>query len=295
MYIKEFADYLKYERNCSIRTVDSYLSDLDLFDRFLKTREQCLEIQTAGRDNIRNWVVSMMENGESSTSVNRRLSALRSFYRYLIKKGILSESPASLVQGPKNGKPLPHFVRQSQMDDILDNGQFGEGFKAVRDKAVISVFYEAGLRLAELIGLDIADLDFGQRTMRVTGKRDKQRIIPMGAELVTILEDYISLRNTTFPSAGQALFLSTSGERIPRHQVYRMVRDVLSCYSDSEKRSPHVLRHSFATSILNNGGDLGAVRDLLGHESLSTTQIYTHATFGELKNIYQQAHPRGDK
>lgn len=295
MDTRGFADYLSLERNYSQRTVSSYLSDLDLFDRFLKSQEECLELETATRDNVRMWVVSMMENGESATSVNRRLSALRTFYRFLIRKSVIRESPARLVQGPKNGKPLPQFVRQSEMDDILDNGQFGQGYKAVRDRAIIAVFYESGLRLAELIGLDLGDLDFGQRTLRVTGKRDKQRIVPMGSELYSVLNGYLEVRNSSFPQAGQALFLDAKGERIPRHQVYRMVKDVLARYSSVEKKSPHVLRHSFATSLLGNGGDLGAVKDLLGHESLSTTQIYTHLAFSELKDIYRQAHPRGDK
>lgn len=295
MDTRGFADYLSLERNYSQRTVSSYLSDLDLFGRFLKSGEESLELETATRDNVRMWVVSMMENGESATSVNRRLSALRTFYRFLILKGVIGESPARLVQGPKNGKPLPQFVRQSQMDDILDNAMSGQDYKAVRDRTIVAVFYEAGLRLAELIGLDVEDLDFGQRTLRVTGKRDKQRVIPMGTELFTLLNSYLEIRNTSFPDSGQALFLNSRGERVPRHEVYRMVKDVLTRHSSVEKRSPHVLRHSFATSLLGNGGDLGAVRELLGHESLSTTQIYTHATFSELRDIYRQAHPRGDK
>ena len=295
MYETQFADYLKLERNYSDRTVSSYLSDLELFRRFLDDTEHGLDPANADRDMIRMWVVYMMEKGESSTTVNRRLSSLRTFYRYLRGRGILESSPAASVRGPKNSKPLPQFVRESEMDEIRDGDTFGTDFIGVRNSTVIAVFYEAGLRMAELIGLDLKDVDLVSGTLKVTGKRDKQRIIPFGEELRERLARYIGLRGQTFPDAVSALFLSSKGERIPRHQVYKLVKGVLTDHSSVAKKSPHVLRHSFATSMLNHDAELGAVRELLGHESLATTQIYVHTTFQQLKDIYQQAHPRGDK
>ncbi|MCQ2083014.1 MAG: tyrosine-type recombinase/integrase [Bacteroidaceae bacterium] len=295
MYTGQFAQYLKLERNYSARTVESYLSDLDLFGRYLETVEQGLVPSEADRDNVRMWLASMMEHGEKSTTVNRRLSTLRSYYRFLAGRGIISSSPVQGVKGPKNSKPLPHFVREDEMDSILDDADLGKGFTGVRNGCIMAVFYEAGLRLAELIGLDADDIDLQQRQLKVTGKRDKQRVIPFGRELESRLRAYLESRASLCVPLSPALFVNLRGERISRQEVYRMVRSTLARYSNVGKKSPHVLRHTFATSMLNEGAQLGAVKELLGHESLSTTQVYVHATFEQLKEIYRQAHPRGDK
>lgn len=295
MYRGQFAQYLKLERNYSARTVSSYLLDLELFDRYLESVEQGLDSSKADRDNVRMWLASMMAKGEKSTTVNRRLSTLRSYYRYLAGKGIISQSPAQGVKGPKNSKPLPHFVREDEMDEILDNASLGNGFEGIRNNCIMAVFYECGLRLAELIGLNIEDVDLQQRQLKVTGKRDKQRVIPFGQELESKLTDYLESRRQICQPGTSALFISPKGVRISRQSVYRMVKGTLSQYSKVDKKSPHVLRHTFATSMLNEGAQLGAVKELLGHESLSTTQVYVHTTFEQLKDIYQQAHPRGDK
>ncbi len=295
MYASQFAQYLKLERNYSVRTVSSYLLDLELFDRYLESVEQGLDSSRADRDNVRMWLASMMSQGEKSTTVNRRLSTLRSYYRYLVGKGLISQSPAQGVKGPKNSKPLPHFVREDEMDEILDEAFPVDGFDGIRGGCIMAVFYECGLRLAELVGLNVDDVDLQQRQLKVTGKRDKQRVIPFGQELESRIETYLQARSRVSNPTESAFFINGKGHRISRQAVYRMVKSVLSNYSSVDKKSPHVLRHTFATSMLNEGAALGAVKELLGHESMSTTQVYVHTTFEQLKDIYQQAHPRGDK
>ncbi|MBO4561362.1 MAG: tyrosine-type recombinase/integrase [Bacteroidaceae bacterium] len=292
MYIDQFTDYLRLERNYSERTVSSYRRDLVLFRQFLKDTDVELDLLTADRDTVRLWVVDMMDKGDATTTVNRKLSTLRSFYRYLRMKGILESSPVQGIKGPKNKKPLPQFVKESEMNELLDETDLGSGFIGVRNKTVIATFYETGMRMAELIGLDDRDIDFGTRTIKVTGKRDKQRFIPFGQDLENQLRSYIEARTQEFGQTTGAFFLSPKGERIPRHQVYLLVKDALTKVSAVAKKSPHVLRHTFATSMLNHDAELGAVKELLGHNSLQTTEIYVHTTFQELKEIYKQAHPR---
>lgn len=292
MYVDQFADYLKLERNYSEKTVSSYRRDLVLFRQFLSGLDEQLDLLTADRDTVRLWVVDMMDKGAATTTVNRKLSTLRSFYRFLRIKGLVSSSPVHGVRGPKNRKPLPQFVKESEMNELLDETDLGQGFIGIRNRTVIAVFYETGMRMAELIGLDDRDVDFASKTIKVTGKRDKQRFIPFGNELECRLHEYLDARNQEFGPANGAFFLSPKGERIPRHQVYLLVKDALTKVSDVQKKSPHVLRHTFATSMLNHDAELGAVKELLGHNSLQTTEIYVHTTFQELKEIYKQAHPR---
>jgi len=294
MYIDQFADYLRLERNYSPKTVASYRRDLVLFRQFLTDTDATLDLLTADRDTVRLWVVDMMDKGEKSTTVNRKLSTLRSFYRFLRMKGITDHSPLQGIKGPKNKKPLPQFVKESDMDKLLDDTDInlGDGFIGIRNRTVIATFYETGMRMAELIGLDDRDIDFGSRIIKVTGKRDKQRFIPFGNDLERRLKEYLEARTAEFGDTHGAFFLSRKGERIPRHQVYLLVKDALSKVSDVSKKSPHVLRHTFATSMLNHDAELGAVKELLGHNSLQTTEIYVHTTFQELKEIYKQAHPR---
>lgn len=292
MYIDQFCDYLKLERNYSDRTIVNYRMDLEQFRSFMSGLDSQLDFLTADKDVVRQWVVSMMENGCKPSTVNRRLSSLRSFYRFLRIRGITSESPASKVQGPKGDKPLPSFVREADMDRLLDDTSLGDGFIGIRNRAVIATLYETGMRLAELVGLNDADVDFSSHLIRITGKRNKQRLVPFGQDLLAILEEYLDARQREFGVRHDAFFLSPKGERIPRHQVYHLVKDSLTMVSSVQKKSPHVLRHSFATAMLNHDAELEAVRELLGHDSISTTEIYTHTTFEELKKVYEKAHPR---
>lgn len=292
MYIDQFCDYLKLERNYSDRTIGNYRMDLEQFRSFMSGLDSQLDFLTADKDVVRQWVVGMMENGCKPSTVNRRLSSLRSFYRFLRIRGITSESPASKVQGPKGDKPLPSFVREADMDRLLDDTSLGDGFIGIRNRAVIATLYETGMRLAELVGLNDADVDFSSHLIKITGKRNKQRLVPFGQDLLAILEEYLDARQREFGVRHDAFFLSPKGERIPRHQVYHLVKDSLTMVSSVQKKSPHVLRHSFATAMLNHDAELEAVRELLGHDSISTTEIYTHTTFEELKKVYEKAHPR---
>lgn len=292
MYIDQFCDYLKLERNYSDRTIVNYRMDLEQFRSFMSGLDSQLDFLTADKDVVRQWVVGMMENGCKPSTVNRRLSSLRSFYRFLRIRGITSESPASKVQGPKGDKPLPSFVREADMDRLLDDTSLGDGFIGIRNRAVIATLYETGMRLAELVGLNDADVDFSSHLIKITGKRNKQRLVPFGQDLLAILEEYLDARQREFGVRHDAFFLSPKGERIPRHQVYHLVKDSLTMVSSVQKKSPHVLRHSFATAMLNHDAELEAVRELLGHDSISTTEIYTHTTFEELKKVYEKAHPR---
>ena len=294
MYVEQFSDYLRFERNYSEKTVSAYCRDLELFSAFLKNLDQELDLLSADRDTVRLWVVDLMDNGAATTTVNRKLSTLRSFYRYLRIRGIVTVSPVQGVKGPKNSKPLPQFVKESEMDSILDVSTDGMDFVQIRDITVIDTFYETGMRMAELIGLDDSDIDFSAKTIKVTGKRDKQRIIPFSDTLAARLNSYIDVRNSTFQQTCGAFFLSPKGCRIPRHQVYLLVRKALADSSVS-KKSPHVLRHTFATSMLNHDAELGAIRELLGHDSIETTSVYVHTTFKELKEIYKHAHPRAEE
>lgn len=292
MLIEPFLDYLRLEKNCSEKTIVSYGTDLTKFEEFFKSVDEEIDFTTVDADVIRLWVVSLMDGGYTSTSVNRKLSSLRSFYRYLLRKKIVAVDPTFKVVGPKKKKPLPVFVKEEDMNRLLDEIPCGKGFAGCLDKMIIEMFYATGMRLSELIGLDDADIDFSASLIKVTGKRNKQRLIPFGDELRLSLLNYIKVRNETVPDREKAFFVKQDGKRLYSMKVYNLVKRNLSKVVTLKKRSPHVLRHSFATSMLNNQAELGAVKELLGHESLTTTEIYTHTTFEELKKVYEQAHPR---
>ena len=292
MLIESFLDYLRLEKNCSEKTIVSYGTDLTKFEEFFKSVDEEIDFTTVDADVIRLWVVSLMDGGYTSTSVNRKLSSLRSFYRYLLRKKIVAVDPTFKVVGPKKKKPLPVFVKEEDMNRLLDEIPCGKGFAGCLDKMIIEMFYATGMRLSELIGLDDADIDFSASLIKVTGKRNKQRLIPFGDELRLSLLNYIKVRNEAVPDREKAFFVKQDGKRLYPMKVYNLVKRTLSKVVTLKKRSPHVLRHSFATSMLNNQAELGAVKELLGHESLTTTEIYTHTTFEELKKVYEQAHPR---
>src|SRR5574344_659529 len=292
MYVDQFIDYLRLERNYSEKTVSSYRSDLDLFKKFIGRLDTSIDLLTVDKDVIRLWVVEMMDGGLTSTSVNRKLSSLRSFYRFLRIRGLVDSSPVASIRGPKNKKPLPQFVKESEMNTLLDDVGLGDGLLGIRNKTIMATFYETGVRLSELIGLDDRDVDLSGGTLKVTGKRNKQRFIPFGNELSVRFSQYLESRASQFGDTQGAFFLDAKGKRIPRHQVYHLVKNALSMASSVARKSPHVLRHTFATTMLNHDAELGAVKELLGHSSLSTTEIYVHTTFEELKEIYKHAHPR---
>jgi integrase/recombinase XerC len=292
MLIEAFLDYLRLERNYSERTIVAYGRDLEEFEEYFKKTDAELDFRKIHSDNVRNWMVRLMDDGRSETSVNRKLSSLRSFYRFLLKRKELAVNPMQKVVGPKKKKPLPSFVKEKDMDRLLDEVSFGEGFEGCRDRLILEMFYATGIRLSELIGLDDADVDLSARLIKVTGKRNKQRLIPFGNELVEDLSLYIKVRNEELPQRTEAFFVLKDGRRMYPMSVYRIVKRNLSKVVSLKKRSPHVLRHTFATAMLNDNAELGAVKELLGHASLVTTEVYTHTTFEELKKVYEQAHPR---
>ena len=292
MLIDAFLDYLRLERNYSERTIVSYRTDLKEFEEFLEKTETGLGFTEVHTDNVRNWISDLMDEGRKATSVNRKLSSLRSFYRFLLRKNWITVNPMLKIVGPKKKKPLPSFVREKDMNRLLDGLSFGEGFVGVRDRTILEMFYATGMRLSELIGLDDVDVDFSAKLVKVTGKRNKQRLIPFGNELAEDLLIYNKVRNETFPEGTEAFFVRKDGKRMYPMQVYRIVKRNLSQVVTLKKRSPHVLRHTFATAMLNDNAELRAVQELLGHESLATTEVYTHTTFEELKKVYELAHPR---
>ena len=292
MMINEFLNYLKFERNRSDLTIKNYGEDLRAFKEFYGNLDSRLSWKSVDSDVIRDWMESMMDKGNNATSINRRLSALRSFYRFALARKLVGKDPVHGVTGPKKGRPLPQFLKENEMDRLLDTESWTESFGDVRDRMVIMTFYETGIRLSELIGLDDSMVDFSNRQLKVTGKRNKQRVIPFGEELLATLRDYMKCRDKEVNRQSEALFVSAKGQRMTSSQVREAVKKNLSKVCTLKKRTPHVLRHTFATAMLNNKAGIESVKKLLGHESLSTTEIYTHTTFEQLKREYYSAHPR---
>lgn len=290
--IGEFLDYLRFEKNRSELTVSSYAEDLKAFEAYFKNLDMLLSWETVDADAIRGWMESMMDKGNRATSVNRRLSALRSFYRYALAHQKVARDPSRMIKGPKKAKPLPQFLKEEEMNRLLDVVEWGDDFEGVRARTMLMTFYETGIRLSELTGLDDTAIDWGNHAVKVLGKRNKQRIIPLGEELEHTLLIYIRVRDEQVKAGNGALFVTRKGERMSGDQVRNEVKRCLSLVSTLSKRSPHVLRHTFATAMLNHEAGLESVKKLLGHESLSTTEIYTHTTFEQLKRVYQEAHPR---
>ncbi len=290
--IEDFLNYLLLERNSSLLTLKSYSGDLKEFQLFFKTIEKSLTWEVIDSDLVRDWIESMMDKGMKATSVNRKLSALRTFYRYALKRKLVQNDPTYGIQGPKREKPLPQFLKESEVNELLDSKEWSDDYDGVLARTIILTFYTTGVRLAELVGLDDSDVDFDLRELKVTGKRNKQRIIPFGDELYMALKAYMRKRDEEIDKKSAAIFLSEKGKRVARSQIYAMVRQSLSSVSTLQKRSPHVLRHTFATAMLNHDAGLESVKKLLGHERLTTTEIYTHTTFEQLKEVYKHAHPR---
>jgi len=295
-WIEDFIDYLRYERNYSEKTTEQYKADLEAFERFYEATDSSLGWEDMPADIVRQWVVEMMDKGNAATSVRRRLSSLRSFYKFLLRRGLVSKDPVHNMLGPKVEKKLPSYVREKEMDRLFDGDFFSEDYQGFRDRMVLLTFYSTGIRLSELVGLDDRDVDLDQMQLKVTGKRNKQRIIPYGDEYGDSLRQYLDERDAfakQFASADRSLFLDEkTARRMTPEKVRRLVKKYLSMVTTQQRNSPHVLRHTFATAMLNHQADLQSVKELLGHESLSTTEIYTHTTFEQLKEMYNQAHPR---
>ena len=290
--INQFLNYLRYERNASAQTVQTYEEALEEFESYLILRDYGLSLPMADTDLIRDWMESLMDKGNSASTINKKLSALRSFYRFALKRNLVKHDPAHCVTGPKKSKPLPQFLREGEMDRLLDDLEWDDTYNNVRARTMLLLFYEAGLRRSELTGLNDVDVDFSSRQLKVTGKRNKQRIIPFGEELAAWLQHFMAVRDAQFGGGHGPLFLNDKGMRVTDNQVYLIVKKYLSAVTSLKKKSPHVLRHTFATAMLNNGADIESIKNLLGHASVNTTEIYTHTTFEQLKRVYKEAHPR---
>jgi integrase/recombinase XerC len=287
-----YLDYLKYEKRFSVHTVISYQTDLLQFDTFLSDSGIFDEERVTAKQ-IREWLVSLVERGYSPRSVNRKIATLRAFYRFLLKTGVVRKNPASEVPSMKTAKRLPGFVRMEEMTDMLSQKPDQDDYSQVRDRAVLYLLYGTGIRLSELLQLSDHDFDWQSRQVRIFGKRSKERMIPLTDDLCKEMEFYVSLRKSKFPDMEATFFfLLDNGKPVYAKWVYRLVNRFLSGVSTLQKQSPHVLRHSFATHLLNQGADLNAIKELLGHASLSVTQVYTHNSMSRLKSVYKQAHPR---
>lgn len=287
-----FLDYLRYERNYAVSTVECYRAAVLEFQKFGEESLGDLTPSDVDAELVREWIASLMDKGCASTTINRKLSSIRAYYRFLLRKGEVAVDPLQKITGPKKKKRLPTFLRENEMNRLLDDVDFGEGFEGCRDHMIIEMFYATGMRLSELIGLDDKDVDFSASLIKVTGKRNKQRLIPFDKELGRSMQEYVNVRNEAVPVRSDAFFVRKNGKRLYCSIVSCLVKRNLSKVVTVKKRSPHVLRHTFATAMLNNGADLSSIKELLGHESLATTEIYTHTTFEELKKVYNQAHPR---
>lgn len=290
--VNQFLAYLSYERNRSLATVSSYRKDLEAFQKFVQAQDSTLSWADVDADLVRDWMAEMMNEGQRATSINRRLSALRSFYRFALARNLVKSDPVQGVVGPKKDKPLPQFLKEKEMDELLQEDFWTDCYEDVRDRMIIMTFYETGIRLAELMNLCDGDVDFMSGQLKVTGKRNKQRLIPFGAELSQALQHYMGVRDAQVVRHSVALFLANDGQQMTADAIRYRVKKHLSLVSTLKKRTPHVLRHTFATAMLNHKAGIESVKKLLGHESLSTTEIYTHTTFEQLKREYLNAHPR---
>jgi integrase/recombinase XerC len=291
MQFDKFYSFLKNEKRYSKHTLIAYETDLRQFGTYLQHNYQIRDIDEVRSAVVRSWVVQLMEKGLDSRSVNRKISSLKAYFRFLLKSGTLSENPMSKITSPKVAKKLPTFIPEKDMNRLFDGIHFDEGFEGVRDQLILDLFYTTGIRRDELINLKMQDVDMAGQTIIVTGKRNKQRIIPVHQRVIAAVQSYITLR-TELNSTELKLFLTTKGKPLYPKLIYNLVHHYLSLATTVKKKSPHVLRHTFATHMLNNGADLNAIKELLGHANLSATQVYTHNSIEKLKHIYKQAHPK---
>ncbi len=290
MSYSDFLSYLQNEKRYSVHTIAAYENDLLQFTDFLATTYGSDDLLGATPSALRSWVVSLLDEGVSPRSVQRKISSLKSFYRFHFKRGDIEKLPTSKLQSPKQKKTLPAFVKESEMNMLLEELQFEEGFEGLRDKVLIELLYSSGMRLSELIGVKLKDIDLHDSTVKVLGKRNKERKIPLHHHIIDLLKLYFEEREKLAET--DFLIITNKGNKIYPKFVYRKVNHYLSQVTSMSKKSPHVLRHTFATHMLNNGADLNTIKEILGHANLSATQIYTHNSIEKLKNIYKQAHPR---
>ena len=291
--IQKFLDYLSFEKRYSPHTINAYRRDLNQFKQFLLTAYEIDVPRKATHQMIRSWIVDLMERDLSSRSVNRKISSLKSFFKFLLRRGDISSNPMSKILSPKTSKKLPVFVEETKMGDLFKEDIFSNDFQGWRDRLTIELFYITGMRLSELINIKESDI-VNYRYVKVLGKGNKERLIPLTKKFGVTVNKYLELkRQQIFDFNSEELITLDNGKKLYEKFVYRMVNRYLSLITSMDKKSPHVLRHTFATHMLNNGADLNSIKEILGHANLSATQIYTHNTIEKLKNIHKQSHPKG--
>ena len=288
MLKNKFIKYLSAEKRFSEHTITSYSTDLGQFSIFLSEEYQISnEVSEISFQIVRSWIASLLEQGVTPRSVNRKISTLKTYFKFLIRENVISESPMLKIVAPKSKKRLPVFIEENQIENLLNEVEFDEGFIGERDKLIIELFYVTGIRLSELINIKIFDINFSNSLIKVLGKRNKERLIPLSINIVNELQTFVKKHNLN-----NYLFTNLGGTKVYTKLVYRVVKKYIGKISSVSKKSPHILRHTFATHMLNNGADINAIKELLGHANLSATQVYTHNTIEKLKTVYKQAHPR---
>lgn len=290
-----FIEHLKYEKRSSAHTVAAYESDLHQFAEYMEGKLEIKELETVGATEIRTWILTLLEDGHlTPRSVNRKLSALRDFYRFELKAGHVKHNPMEGIQGPKFRNRLPEYLEIKDMERLFSPEMFEDSFEGWRDQTILELFYATGMRLSELLNIKRLDLDFYENSVKVLGKRNKERIIPFGKRMRELLTKYLEyyVENIAPEKENFYIFVAANGRQLYPKAVYRIVRKYLDMVTTIDKRSPHVIRHTFATHMLNRGADLNAIKEILGHSSLAATQVYTHNSMEQLKSIYKQAHPR---
>ncbi|MDR2980076.1 MAG: tyrosine-type recombinase/integrase [Bacteroidales bacterium] len=292
--ITSFLNNLQYEKRVSVHTLTSYKTDLKQFATYISDCFSITDLRQADARVIRTWIISMIEEGHSTRTVNRKISALKSFYRYHIKMGTVASNPMDRVTAPKMSKRIPEYVANDDMNKLFSSDLFTDDFEGWRDRAVIELFYSTGMRLSELLNIKKNDLDFYENSVKVLGKRSKERIVPLTLVAVDVLKKYLAIGEEMFGSSNNNffIFVTSKGKKMYPKAIYNLVRNYLDMITTIDKRSPHVIRHTFATHLLNNGADINAVKEILGHANLAATQVYTHNSIEKLKSIYKQAHPR---
>lgn len=288
MQQEKFINYLSSEKRFSVHTITSYSNDVNQFFLFLSEEYKITsELSEVNFQIVRSWIASLLEKGVTPRSVNRKISTLKTYFKFLIREGVIQESPMLKVVAPKSKKRLPLFVEEDQIESLLNGVEFDDGFIGERDKLIIELFYVTGIRLSELINIKISDINFDNNLVKVLGKRNKERLIPLSTRIVKELQFFIEKYKID-----NYLFTNLGGTKVYTKLVYRVVNKYIGKISSINKKSPHILRHTFATHMLNNGADINAIKELLGHANLSATQVYTHNTIEKLKSVYKQAHPR---